>query len=100
MNIAGFDSQFILNWMQRHAMEAEKIIIRGLQLITMRAQSITILDSLNYLNMPLAAFAKAFDLPSTKGYFPHLFNTAENWNYEGEIPDAWYVICHLILYIF
>ena len=22
-----------------------------------------------------------------KGYFPHWFNTKENWNYEGSVPD-------------
>jgi len=25
-----------------------------------------------------------------KGYYPHLFNKKENWNYEGEIPDKKY----------
>jgi len=38
--------------------------------------------------MPLKAFPKTFGEDELKkGYFPHWFNTKENWNYEGPIPD-------------
>ena len=40
--------------------------------------------------MKLSALPKAFDLPpsSKKGYFPHLFNTIDNQEYVGPLPDA------------
>ncbi|KYN02050.1 putative DNA polymerase [Cyphomyrmex costatus] len=42
--------------------------------------------------MPLSALPKAFVLSgnTTKGTFPHLFNTPENQNYVGPLPDLKY----------
>ena len=37
--------------------------------------------------MPFGKLPKAFGLPSTKIYFPHLFDTLENQNYVGPLPD-------------
>ena len=42
--------------------------------------NIKILDSLNFLNMPLDKLPKSFGL---KGYFPHLYNTQEMNNLGG-----------------
>jgi len=53
--------------------------------------SIKIIYSYNYLPMPLAALPKTFGFEEkVKGYFPHLFNQKENWNYIGRYPDAHY----------
>ncbi|KAJ8965797.1 hypothetical protein NQ317_018951 [Molorchus minor] len=42
-------------------------------------------------NMALSKLPKAFGLTELKkGYFPHLFNTAENENYVGNLPDVKY----------
>lgn len=39
------------------------------------------IDSLNFLSMPLSDLPKAFDVEEiSKGYFPHLFNRKENYN--------------------
>ena len=51
---------------------------------------IRFVDSLNFLTMPLSKFTKTFGLTTKKGYFPHLFNTPENQNYVGTIPDEEY----------
>ena len=41
--------------------------------------NIRLLDSLNFLNMPLSQPPKSFELVEMKkGYFPHLYNTQEN----------------------
>ena len=41
--------------------------------------NIRILDSLNFLPMPLANLPKSFDLKEMKqGFFPHLYNTIEH----------------------
>ena len=52
--------------------------------------NIRIIDSLNFLPMPLSSLPKAFGLTELKkGYFPHLFNTPQNQNaiLQG-LPDA------------
>ena len=50
-----------------------------------------IIDSSNFVQGPLSDFPKTFGLTELKkGYFPHLFNTKENENYVGSIPDKKY----------
>ena len=52
---------------------------------------IKIIDSHNFVASPLSAFPYTFGLNELKeGYFPHYFNTNENQNYVGPIPDAKY----------
>jgi len=52
---------------------------------------IKIIDSHNFVASPLSAFPKTFGLNELKkGYLPHYFNTNENQNYVGPIPDAKY----------
>jgi len=47
-----------------------------------------VIDTLNFLPMPLSAFPKTFGITELKkGHFPHFFNTTENWEYEGPLPD-------------
>jgi hypothetical protein len=62
--------------------------MRGLELLKLEAVKIRVIDSLNFLPMPLSAIPKAFGLTTCKGHFPHFFNKDENWNYEGDLPDA------------
>ena len=53
---------------------------------------ICFIDSLSF-QMPLFAFPKTFGLTELKKaymYFPHLFNTQVNQDYEGAIPDQHY----------
>lgn len=52
---------------------------------------LTFLDSLNFLPMKLTKIPEAFVLEElAKGFFPHLFNTKENQNYEGPYPALEY----------
>jgi len=52
---------------------------------------IKIVDSHNFVASPQSSFPKTFGLNELKkGYFPHYFNTNENQNYVGAIPDAKY----------
>ena len=52
---------------------------------------IKIIDSHNFVASPLSALPKTFGLNELKkGYFPHYFNTNENQNYTGPIPDTKY----------
>ncbi|KAL4101205.1 hypothetical protein QTP88_021225 [Uroleucon formosanum] len=53
--------------------------------------SIRIIDSSNFIQGPLSSFPKTFGLNELKkGYFPHFFNTVENQNYIGILPDKKY----------
>lgn len=53
------------------------------------AGNVKFIDSLNFLPMPLSAMPKAFGEDELcKGYFPHMFNKAENWDYVGPFPEA------------
>lgn len=88
-NAKSFDCQFILEYLHRQTVKPS-IIIKGLQIIQMKYGRVTLIDSLNFMPMALAAIPKAFGLQETKGYFPHLFNKVENWNYEGALPDRKY----------
>jgi hypothetical protein len=58
----------------------------GLEILQIKVGDLTILDTLNYLPMGLAALPKAFSLQAVKGYFPHFFNKRENYGYRGALP--------------
>jgi len=87
-NSQSFDCQFVLKYMVEKLLLEPKLILNGTKIILMTIEKVKFVDSLNYLHMPLSALPKAFGLPELeKGTFPHLFNTRENSNYVGELPD-------------
>jgi hypothetical protein len=48
------------------------------------------IDSICYLPFPLRKLFGAFGLTASKSWYPHYFNTMENLNYVGQIPDRSY----------
>jgi len=63
-------------------------IRNGAKLLQVTFDNINFIDSLSFFQMPLSAFPKTIGLIELKkGYFPHLFNTPENQNYVGPIPN-------------
>lgn len=89
-NSRGYDLQFILQYIHKmeHAM-VPKIITRGLELMMVKVGGIRVIDSLNFLPMPLAKLPKTFGVDEVKkGHFPHYFNLLHNQNYVGEWPAA------------
>lgn len=59
--------------------------------IHLKSRDITIIDSLNFLPMPLSRLPSSFGLCELKkGFFPHLFNTRENQSYVGPLPEVYY----------
>ena len=84
-NSRGFDAQFILDYIHEQGLKPE-LMCRGLEIIELKCEGIRLIDSLNFLPMPLSAMSKAFELSECKGYFPHFFNRNENWEYEGDLP--------------
>lgn len=62
-----------------------------MKIMSLSVGSIKIIDSFNYLPMALAIMPKTFGFDEmAKGYFPHLFNKKENWDYVGKYPDAFF----------
>lgn len=92
-NARSFDAQFILRYLvDVKRTQFPNLILNGTKIIEMRIANIVFLDTLNYFHMPLANLPKSFGFEDEviKGYFPHLFNTPENQNYVGPIPEIKY----------
>ena len=87
-NFQGYDGYFIIKYLIQNAIKYE-FILRGAKVLSMTILmfNIKFIDSLNFIPMSLAKFPKTFGQDELcKGYFPHLFNKDENWNYVGPIP--------------
>jgi hypothetical protein len=84
----GFDGCILLKYLTENNVKPISIF-SGNKITRMRIQGLKmcIIDSLNFLPMPLANFAKAFGLKESKGYFPHFFTRVENFDYVGRLPE-------------
>ena len=86
-NAKAYDLHFILNraillkW-------TPDLIMNGLKIMSMRFEHMIFLDSVCYMPLPLRKLPDAFGLSATKSWYPHFFNTAQNRNYIGPIPDV------------
>jgi len=87
-NMKAFDGCFLLRYMTENGLTPRPIFSgKKIMSLEVRPLKIRIIDSLNFLPMPLAAFEKAFGLEeAAKGYFPHFFAKPENYNYKGPLP--------------
>jgi hypothetical protein len=92
-NARGFDAHFIMQYCQENGIKPYTIY-RGSKLMSLEIPylRIKIIDSLNFVQQPLSSFPKTFGFEdiALKGYFPHKFNTKNNQNYVGHIPDPGY----------
>tara|TARA_R110000824_G_scaffold2946_2_gene13443 strand:- start:82 stop:3975 length:3894 start_codon:yes stop_codon:yes gene_type:complete len=89
-NGRGFDNQFLLRYLYTKTTIKPFIIYNGskIMLISIKELKMRMIDSLNFLTMRLSDMPKTFGINELKkGYFPHYFNTNDNANYVGEIPD-------------
>ena len=94
-NSKAYDSYFIYNYMLQNSIIPDPIIFSGSKIMYMkvgRHLNMRIIDSLNFLPMPLSHFPKCFELNELKkGYFPHYFNIPENQNVKmNGLPDVDY----------
>ncbi len=88
-NMRGFDGIFILRELLQNGVIPD-VIVKGQKIMVMKIPDLNVrfIDSFNFLPMSLAKLPGAFGLScGTKGFFPHFFNTPENWNYVGVLPD-------------
>ena len=56
----------------------------------MRMEHLVFLDIVSFLPFPLRRPPEAFGLTVTISWYPHYFNTEENLDYIGSIPDVSY----------
>jgi DNA polymerase type B, organellar and viral len=84
----GYDGCFLLRYLAENGCKPS-IILRDKKILALfiSVLQIRIIDSLNFLPMALSQFSKAFNIPTTKGYFPHFFSRPEIFDYIGKIPD-------------
>ena len=95
-NLSKFDSFFILRLLYKHF--KVKSTYKGRLILSMtitlrednKSYKMVMKDSLLLLQGSLKALAKAYEVPTQKGYFPYHFPNQDNLNYVGNIPDYRY----------
>lgn len=90
-----YDSHFILRYMYANTniwkLHEEALIMNGTKIMRIKCGRYSFIDSLNFFGCALAKLPSMFDLENNcKGYYPHGFNTPENLNYIGVLPDIKY----------
>ena len=87
-NLKGFDGVFVINELYQQQRQVINQLTVGAKVLSFTSGPLKFIDSLCFLPMPLASFPATFNLKELKkGFFPHLFNTLENQQYVGRIPD-------------
>ena len=90
-NFKGYDGMFVIKYLYDNHRDVEDQITVGSKILSLRNHDLIFKDSLCFLPFPLASFPATFGLTEQcKGFFPHLFNTADNQDYEGVIPSVDY----------
>jgi hypothetical protein len=88
-NTKAYGLHFILIWAILLKWQPE-LIMNGQKIMSMRVEHLHFLDCVSYLPMPLRKLPQAFRLTAAKSWYPHFFNTNENMDYVGPIPDISY----------
>jgi len=64
--------------------------MNGLKIMCMKLKHLVFLDCVSFLLCPLRKLPEAFGLTVCKSWYPHYFNSEENLDYVGPIPDVSY----------
>ena len=67
-----------------------ELITNGLKIVSMKMEHLVFLDSLSFLPCALRNLPEAFGLEASKLWYPNHFNTEENLDYLGPMPDISY----------
>jgi len=92
-NAAGYDTRLLFSGCKALDQKVSLApIMRGGKFMQLKINDKTVFrDSLLHVRGSLKALAKDFcNGLLKKGYFPHLFNTVENYGYVGPLPDKKY----------
>lgn len=86
----GYDGIHVTNYIYNHMTINDKVpemIMTGSKINYMIFRGIRFIDSLNFLSMSLEKFSDTFGITEVKkGFFPHLSNIPENFDYIGPYP--------------
>ena len=89
-NGKGYDYQFIMKYIYKKTAYKPFIVYAGSKIMTFsisQGLNIKFVDSVNFMSCRLEDFPSTFGIKELKkGFYPHLFNTSENYNYIGDIP--------------
>jgi hypothetical protein len=80
-NTKAFDILFLMNSLVRMKLLPKLLTMNCRKIMCLRVENVKLLDSLNYLAIPLRKFPEAFNLTAEKSCYPHLLNTDKNMNY-------------------
>lgn len=91
-NSKGYDGHFIMRDLFERGLDKPEIVMIGNKVLKIDIGNVRFLDSLSFFQQPLSELPKSFGFEDkvVKGFFPHLFNTEEHYDHEGEIPDQKY----------
>lgn len=85
-NFKSFDGYFIIQELLNRNV-TPKVKLSGAKILSLKTQDLHFKDSLMFLPQSLASLPKAFGLTELKkGYFCHLANTEEYYDYTGSMP--------------
>lgn len=90
-NSSGYDARLLFQVAKNLTSDIRlSPIMNGQKFMALRIGKLRFLDSMLHVKGSLANLAKGYNAVTEKGYFPYLFNTAENWEYSGELPAREY----------
>jgi hypothetical protein len=91
-NGKGYDTRLIFDDLLKRGLKADvTMIMRGSKFMQLKVGKCIFRDSMLHVSGSLKSLGKEIcEGVIEKGFFPHLFNTKNNWNYIGEIPDKLY----------
>ena len=64
-----------------------EIITNGLKIISLKMEHLEFLDIVSFLPCALRKLPEAFGMLAAKSWYPNYFNTEENLDYVGPMPD-------------
>lgn len=88
-SLKGFDGQFILKYIyESDRFPNPGLIMNGTKVIQISIGTrVRFIDSLNFFQVGLSKLPELCGIEDSKGCYPHFFNTPENRNYIGKIPE-------------
>lgn len=92
-NASGYDTRLLFEEACKLQLNVSmEPILRGTKFLQLKIGHVYYRDSMLHIPGSLKDLAKTFTTETIleKGFFPHLFNTPENQNYIGKIPDKKY----------
>ncbi|XP_041441312.1 probable DNA polymerase [Xenopus laevis] len=90
-NAGRYDAYFVVQELIKEKFKIEVVNQGGrLMCVSLKDLKMRFIDSLNFMPMKLSKMPEAMGFSGSKGHFPHFFNTEENQNYIGPMPDIRY----------